>query len=486
MIEMTETTLERLAMSGLALLVVAVLVVAAALIGMGNYAMDDAYIVEHSVKGILAGAETRFIGSTPWQGVTSPLYVGALWLLALILPIDIAHWLMGGLSAFALVLGWYVLSRRSVGPVVAVVVAVVALFSGMTIYQIGNGLETAMAMAALTWILVAFDRRKPPIWGYGLLGSLLFIRPELAAVQGLIALFVLAKRPSGWQAGLVVAVGTLAVMGASLFAVSGGVVANTVSAKTYFFAEGCQPAAARAYLAAGGVAGFLGTVGAFGFGFALVVASRLRSIAAGFIFVFLLAYFFRFPGALWHNEFRYLYLLLPFAVLGWSSALAHQNATFRRVTAVIGLMAVTHVVMTAGTRLSAYVDEARTVSKENLSASLWVAQNVAPDDVVMVHDAGLISLHGRQPLVDLVGLKSPSSAKVHHDMTYAQCRRVPQAISEIAGRAGAGYMIVTRDWNRIFRLTEALEATGWTVERADGERGDTLYQVYRIDQPASE
>ena len=37
--------------------------------------MDDAYIVEYSVKGILSGKEIGYLNSSPWDGVTSPIYV---------------------------------------------------------------------------------------------------------------------------------------------------------------------------------------------------------------------------------------------------------------------------------------------------------------------------------------------------------------------------------------------------------------------------
>jgi hypothetical protein len=33
--------------------------------GIGNYELDDAYIVDHSVKGTLSGHESRFVASTP-------------------------------------------------------------------------------------------------------------------------------------------------------------------------------------------------------------------------------------------------------------------------------------------------------------------------------------------------------------------------------------------------------------------------------------
>jgi len=122
---------------------------------------------------------------------------------------------------------------------------------------------------------------------------------------------------------------------------------------------------------------------------------------------------------------------------------------------------------------------------ELAGVSDWVATHVPADAVVMVHDAGYISLQGRQPLVDLVGLKTPASVEAHRRFTWSQCRRDPRAMDAIARASGARYLVVLDDWDRIFELSAGLRQAGWSVLRADGERGATQYSVYRIAQPAS-
>ena len=53
----------------------------------------------------------------------------------------------------------------------------------------------------------------------------------------------------------------------------------------------------------------------------------------------------------------------------------------------------------------------------------------------------------------------------------------------IARQSGARYLVVLDDWDRIFQLSEGLRRTGWSVTRADRERHQARYAVYRIVSP---
>jgi len=151
---------------------------------------------------------------------------------------------------------------------------------------------------------------------------------------------------------------------------------------------------------------------------------------------------------------------------------------------VLGAIVSISIIHSLGSSLYFYIDDTDSVSTDNYQMSQWVAQHVPKDAAIVVHDAGRISMLGEQPLIDLVGLKSPFSMEVHRQTTFKECRRVPMAISDIARHAKASYMVVTADWDRTFKLTESLRRTGWTIERADKERGDSRYRVYRISDNA--
>lgn len=472
---------DKLALLALMTLVLAGLVLQLLTVGLDRYALDDAYIVDHSVAGLLAGHESRFLDSTPWQGVTSPAYVAVVTLLSLVLPIGFAHWGVSAVSTLLLACGWYVLCRRhSLGHLMAAGVVLASLIVGKTWYQLSNGLETGMAMAALTWGLFVFDHKEPPKWGYGLMGLLCFIRPELAAFAGIFVIQVVATRPQGYVKGLLTTLAAFLVPCGMIWALTGTLAPNTLSAKAYFFAEGCLPVPFKAAFVTSALWAFVQDVGLFAVGFGMAAASRLRGAVVTFVFLFILAYFAAFPGALFHNYYRYLYLLVPVAVLGWAACLGHAHRAVRLASAVIGGVVAVSVSVSANSSIRFCLDEARTFSEDNSQMAAWVARHVPKDAVVMVHDAGRISLVGEQPLMDLVGLKSSYSTEVHRRTTFLACQRVPTAISDIARHAGASYMVVTSDWDRVFRLTDSLRFTGWMVERADKERGESHYRVYRI------
>lgn len=449
--------------------------------GIGNYGLDDAYIVEHSVQGILAGHESRYVDSSPWDGVTSPAYVAGVALFSLLAPIDVAHWIVSTLSTLLLACGWfYLCRRRSLGGLLTVVTVLTSLLAGKTFYHLANGLETGMAMAAFTWTLIALDYDEPPIWAYVLVGIQYFIRPELAALSLIFMLCVAIRRPAGWLKGGLIALCSFFIPALAMFIASGAVVPNTLSAKVYFFAVRCMDSALKLHIVALGVGHFLAGFGLFAAGFILAALSKQRLVIFSFVAVFLFAYFERFPSALWDLEYRYSYLLMPVAVIGWVAGLGHKYRLIRVVSTTFGAAAVAWVLYCVGSSYRSYVDGVRKFERANAATADWVASHLPQEAVVMIHDAGRISLVGKQPLVDFVGLKSSYSMKVHKTTTYQQCQRVPMAVSDIARHAHVSYVVVAADWDKIFGLTESLRVTGWSVERADTERGDSFYKVYKI------
>lgn len=448
---------------------------------MGNYSLDDAYIVEHSVKGILAGYESRFLDATQWDGVTSPIYVFSIAFLSLFMPIAFAHWIISTISTLTLVAGWYLLGRKyKLNSILIMCVIWVTLLSGMTYYQLTNGLETGMAMAAFTWMLIAIDAEQPPNWSYALAGLQCFIRPELAALSAIFALYVISKRPLGWKKGALITLGAFSIPLVAWFLSSGVLIPNTLSAKTYFFAEGCRSDTFKSKFTLSALKTFIISLGIFSAGFIMALASRFYLVLLSFFAIFVFAYFERFPGALFHNYSRYCYLLLPIAVIGWATCLGHKNNLVRYITLALGITTAVYTLGSAKSDFVAYIDGVNNIANDNAEMSQWVAKHVPSDAVVMVHDAGMVSLFGEQPLVDLVGLKTSYSVDVHRRTTFARCQRIASSISYIAKYYKASYLVVTEGWDKIFGLTQSLKLTGWHVERADGIRGKSVYQVFKI------
>lgn len=475
---------ERLAPLALVGATAALLLIWLQAVGLGAFVLDDGYIVEHAVAGLLAGAETRYADSTPWLGVTSPAHVGLVWLAAQILPLSWAQWAVSAAATLALVLGLHAVGRGcGLGPWLAAATAAAALLTGATLLQTQNGLETGLAMAAVAWTLAGLLRERPPLGLYALLAILPFIRPELAALTAGAGLWLLWRRPQGWILGAALGGGALAAAGGLLWLATGDLAPNTVSAKAYFFAEGCKPILEKLRRAGDALGDYAAFLGLALLGFALLAASPLRGVAAFFIGVFLLAYVWRFPSSLAHNAFRYLHLLIPFLVLGWAAALAAQEEKRRRIARILGLAAAAQIAFFAPERIRGFVEQTRFFSGAYAETAQWVAAHTPPDAVAMIHDAGKIARVGTQTLVDLVGLKSPASAEVHRRTTFAQCRQTPEAVVEIARESGATHLVTLDDWDKASNFSGALAAAGWSVERADSERGDSFYKVYRIAPP---
>jgi hypothetical protein len=299
-------------------------------------------------------------------------------------------------------------------------------------------------------------------------------------LSAIFAIYLIAKRPAGWLRGGLIALCFFVIPVLFLFFVSGTFVPNTLSAKMYFFAEGCGPDSFKSAVVRSAFRTFTNGLGLFAVGFAMAITSRQRLVLFSFAALFLFAYFQKFPGALFHNYSRYFYLLFPIAVSGWAACLSHRNRILRLGSVALGAIVVFSVLRSLDVSFRLHVDEVHKMSSDNSQMAQWVAGHVPMNAVIIVHDAGKISTIGEQPLVDLVGLKSSYSVAMHRRTTFEECRRVPTAISNIARHAQASYMVVTADWDRIFGLTESLSRTGWSVERADSDRVDSFYRVYKI------
>ena len=148
-------------------------------LGQPDFPLDDSYILQHAVDGLLLGREVRFLGSTPLQGVTSPAAVLPITALALLLPTPWAQLVFTTLAAVLYLVGVYRLAAvAGLGAGWSMLLAVLALIAGRNLFQLLNGLETGLAMAAVTWLLVWFRDAEPDRHrSYALVGLLPLIRP---------------------------------------------------------------------------------------------------------------------------------------------------------------------------------------------------------------------------------------------------------------------------------------------------------------------
>lgn len=462
-------------------------------LGQPDWPLDDAYIVQHSVNGLKAGGvDSRFAGSTPLQGATSIVHVLAIAALSSLISVGWAQVIVAALAIFAYLAGNLRLADQAglAAPWPALL-ALLGVLSGFNAIHLVNGLETGMAMAAVVWTLVLF-RDPLPVHAsaFALIGLMPFIRPELGALGALIGLRALwALRGAGHvmpRLGAMIGWGLAGLLPFALVMIvrEGTLLPNTVAAKQYFFVGACRPFLDRLTLAATNFGWYIGGMSLTGLALLAVFATRYRWIAAGFLVVFLGAYLMRFPSGLVHNWARYPHILTPFVLVGVIRILTIRGQVFNRPPGqVLVLAALALAVIEFRHPVSLYGQQIAFARQELATVARWVETHVPPDAAILVHDAGYIALHGRQPLVDLVGLKTPSSIPSHRTYTYGSCSHDPRAVDEIARRNGTGYAVLLDDWDQGFAIGSGLASLGWGVTRIDTERGETAYRVYRIEPP---
>lgn len=459
-------------------------------VGEPIFFMDDAYIVQHAVQSMLAGQEDTRFGGSPLNGATSLAHVFCVWLLSLVMPVAWAQFGVATLAWVAWLVGVQAYAQHHrLSSVLCSAVLLFAAVSAFTFYQAFNGLETGMAMAACMWLIVRFDRAKEvrPC-AYILVGVLPFIRPELTLLAGLVLLrqlFILGPVGISLRAWLCMLVPAALLAGFS-WHWGGDWLPGTVSVKTYFFAEGCAPIGVRWSQL---TEGLVGVLPGLGFGIGLVGFVGLARLGFGgvlllFVVGFLFAYFLRFPGAVTHNHFRYLHLLLPMLVAGW---VAWLGSTRRASPVMLAAPLVASVVLSipnALDELAIAQGAIRHTRVELDGVTRWVNERLPRGAVVMVHDAGYISIRGSHRLVDVVGLKTPWAAQVHKRLTWTQCSRSTPAVSEIARLARATHFVALTSWDQALGLSSSLKSQGWRLDRVDQERGGSAFRVYRLEPPA--
>lgn len=461
-------------------------------ISIPAFPLDDAYIVQSSVNTLFHNAPIRFDVNSPLDGVTSLVHVLLISFFSILISTEWAQFLSIFIATVLYVFAVFRFSIiQEVSPYWALLLSYLSLIAGLSLYHVLNGLETGLAMAAVAWVAVFFatpvpnDNRK-----YLLLGIIPFIRPELAILSAIVYIRALwnlrgtnKENQKAIVAALIILLGAAPLILIMLFFGQSGL-PNTLSAKAYFFAEGCLPFTVKSGVIFSGISSFLTGMGIVSLGFIAICQSKIKYVFIAFATLFLLAYFLKLPGGLFHNHHRYLYIFAPFAVLGWATWLGAKKATLSTIGKILLIFVTIHSAFGINDTWRIYLDGLNISRVQLKGASDWVNINIPPDKTIMVHDVGFISLLGENPLVDIVGLKTPSSIEVNKIQTWILCARNPNALDQIARNNSASYFIVLDTWDQLFGLTQSLKLIGWQVVRVDAYRGNTMYKIYSITPPS--
>jgi hypothetical protein len=466
-----------------------------AILGPGLYPLDDAYITQHNALALIAGKDANFPGVSALYGSTSLVHLLLVSLFGLVLPIGFGQDLVGWLAAIAYALGLLALARNMrVSATWALALAALGLSAASSPAQMLNGLETGLAMAAITWALAfaaqSSNRRALPI----LCGVLPFIRPELAAWSAMLLGMLLVRRFRAdplreallsFAADLGLALAAAAPFLLIYALATGSLGPPTVKAKEFYFAEGCAPASFKLTWVKKSAFEFALLLGLTGAGFALGLRSALGWINLAFAAVFFYVYYKTFPGALAHYDYRYLYIFVPLAMYGFAVGLSDRRALIRGITVALVLASLTQALWDAPGRFRHMLDERRFTRDELEPVAAFAREHLPPNATVLVHDVGYVSTATSLHLVDMVGLKTPSSVPVNFEFIWKPCGRSRGAgLNKIAINSGAKYFIVLAEWDRIYKLTGSLRWLGWQLTPL--RPGNPAYQVYALTPPAYE
>ncbi len=458
------------------------------------FPMDDAYIVIHNAQALLSGTDPNYPGSPPLTGATSLVHLALVTSLmrglSPLAALSASLWISIGLYALGLVR----LARvNGLSRTTAVLVAVLGLVAGEAPHQLVNGLETGLMLAAVTWTLALLSQPGPPGLGVPMLcGTLPFIRPDLLPLA-LLLLGVQAARHWTERGGLAdflrrvgrdLAVAALCALPWALWSLAedGSVFPQTLNAKRFFFAQAGWPAAIKDRLVLKGLYRFAADLGVMTI-FAVFLPAT-RTGRAGIIFgaLLLAAYFMQLPGTLVTYEGRYLFPFLPFLLLGAVYALRQTKPLLRTAAIAVFALSLGQSLADAPGFWAKNMGNCAYTVLELDGVADWCNRNLPANSTLLIHDAGYISYGTRFSLVDMVGLKTPSSIPHQEKWTYPTSGRDRfQAISEIGKQGHANYLLVLDRWDRSYFVTEGLRAAGWKLRLVNA---DYAFKVYALTPPS--
>jgi hypothetical protein len=471
------------------------------------FPVDDAYITLHNAVALWTGHDANYVGVSALTGSTSGVHVALVALLTSVFSPLRALWASLWIATALYLLGVVRLAQahRTNGVVLGLLLAS-GILTGQVPHQLMNGLETGLALAATAWAFALFAEKESarPLAFPVLLGTLPFIRPELAILSALI---VGHLGYDLWRSGApsraflkLAAFVTLGVAPWMIlyWANTGYPGPNTMAAKQYFFAEGCMAAGHRWRAVEQNLGDFGATLSALAAAALFCLQSRTGRVQLGFAAAFIAAYYVALPGALGHYEQRYLYIHIPglLAICAWAAGGARGRLRLKAT----GVLAIASIwgAMQRPERWRFHQATENFTRTELDGVASWANANLPADARVMLHDAGYFAWATRFRTYDFVGLKTPAAIPLHKQNTWATCEAsralpVPEAIRrtilarnlaihKLAQQVRPTHLVLLHSWDSIFHFSEELRANGWNVVQL---RSSAVgYEVYSLEPPS--
>src|SRR6266404_504215 len=183
--------------AGPAICVLAALVafaVAHRVIGGPLFPNDDAFINLHNAQVLWLGHDDAYRDVPALVGATSGAHLALLMLFETFIPADAtALFVLGAAVAAFYLVGLFAMCKNvGCSRFEATLIALAGLILAGSIFQLLNGLDTGLAMAAVAWNIKLLTDGKRTLWLPVLCGAMPFIRPELGFLS-IASMFVVLR-----------------------------------------------------------------------------------------------------------------------------------------------------------------------------------------------------------------------------------------------------------------------------------------------------
>ncbi|NRB40992.1 MAG: hypothetical protein HRU20_21400 [Pseudomonadales bacterium] len=483
------------------LLIIAFLLVLAIWSALGivftpESAIDDAYITLQNAQ-LLVGDKSSYIFDQESALVGSTSIVHTIFIAAMIklgAPAEMAMALSGFINAVLYMCGCALLIARQ-----AIVYRDKLIFLFLSFglafapAQLTNGLETGLAMAVVVFSIYAYEsggklkRFLLPL----LMGIMPLVRPELIALSGLLFLLLSYENfkqshrlsQSLFNALLIGCLSLLALLPflTILYLDSGSFLPNTVSAKKYFFAEGCQPFLQRSWTLLQSSPVFIVSFAASLFFLPHLTKQLFGRVLFSFVVVFIIAYWLNMPGAIEHYGARYCYILFPIIIYAGLLYCIKKKQQSKKPL-LLYLVFVQTLFIGLPINALQYHTRLNSMATNFKPVVEWVVNHTPEGATIMVHDVGYMAyLIENRKIIDLVGLKTQAVAAFHKKTTWSSCGKDRAvAVRNVVQAYNPQYMVIHDTWDIVYQLTYLIPEITVMEEVFRTQKLDHGFKVYRL------
>jgi hypothetical protein len=449
------------------------------------FPIDDAYIVLSNVRALVEGAPD-IPGAPLLTGATSLLHALTAVPVTMALGPETGLWALTWLGVVATATG-AAATGRAVGlsPPSVAALAIAALCVAQAPTVLLNGLETSWAVAAPFWTFRCVARDPLSRAGAVLCGLLPWVRPELVVISAALTIGAAAqwrtRRGDVARAAALCLAPSLALLAVHL-ALTGSPAPRAGEAKRLFFGVAALPVWVQVATVVSWLPAFLAGTGALWAGALLTVGGGAprHAIRGSLLLLALIAVLYGRIAS--QNSARPLRNFVSPMAFGLAAAAAAAGWRGRAARAALALSLAVNVWGTVG-RVDLDMTRAEGARRYNEQRAAWVRANLDPAQPLMVHDIGHLSRATDQRLVDMVGLRTPTSIDtLWRTVATRGVGGIPDALDEIARRGEVCTMLVISRWNRWMRFAQGLRERGWEVVDISGDIRSGL-DAFRLTPP---